>query len=352
VAGRSRLIDDTPAPIVLAPMAGGPSTVALAAAVSDAGGLGFLAAGYLPHATVEEQLDEYRALTDRPVGVNVFSPPAGPAPEGDYRAYVERLSPEAQGSGTALGKPRFDDDDFTAKLALLEQRPVAVVSFVFGCPAPNVVERLRAVGSEVWTTVTTPKEAEIAAAAGVDALVVQGVEAGGHRGGFEDGDPESQLGVLSLLQLVRSRTDLPLIAAGGVSTGRALAAVLAAGAGAGQVGTAFMLCPEAATSGAHRRALASPAPTALTRAFSGRLARGIVNRFMRDHGAVAPRAYPEIHHVTAPLRRAARERGDGEVINLWAGQAHELAQALPAAEVVAALVTEARESLTEAGRLL
>ncbi len=225
------------------------------------------------------------------------------------------------------------------------------MSFTFGCPPADVVARLQAVGSSVWVTVTDPDEAQRAAAAGADALVVQGIEAGGHRASFVDAEG-GDYGLLALLQLVGARTDLPLVASGGIASGAAVAAVLCAGARAAQIGTAFMRCPEAATSAAHREALATSAPTRLTRAFSGRTARGIVNRFLREHSADAPIAYPEVHHVTAPLRAAGRKAGDADVINLWAGQAHELASDLPAGELVAALAAEAAERLEAAGRAL
>ncbi len=218
---------------------------------------------------------------------------------------------------------------------------MAAVSFTFGCPHPAVIGRLRAAGSEVWVTVTSPGEALLAAEAGADVLVVQGAEAGGHRAAFIDDDAAPVYGLLALLQLVREAVDLPLVATGGLATAEAVAAVRSAGARAAQIGTAFLLCPEAGTSAAHRAAVASPAPTALTRAFSGRLARGIRNRFMDDYGDAAPVAYPEIHHVTSPLRAAARARGDAGAINLWAGEAHALAVERPAADVVRALAGDA-----------
>ena len=193
---------------------------------------------------------------------------------------------------------------------------------------------LREAGSEVWVTVTGPEEARLAQWAGATALVAQGIEAGGHRGSFAD---PGDLGLLALLALLGGPdSPLPLVAAGGIATAPSVAAVLAAGARAAQVGTAFMRCPEAGTAEAHRAALAEPGATALTRAFSGKPARGIRNRFLREHPD-APGAYPELHHLTAPIRAAGRERGDAEVLNLWAGQTHELARAIPAADLVAEL---------------
>jgi nitronate monooxygenase len=204
-----------------------------------------------------------------------------------------------------------------------------------------VVERLRAAGSEIWITVTSPDEAGRAAESGADALVVQGSEAGGHRGGFSDEAGIRPMGLLALLQLVGARTDLPLVATGGIATGAALAAVLATGARAGQLGSAFMLCPEAGTPPAHREALRSSRETALTRAFTGRTARGIRNSFMEQHDEAACLAYPEIHFVTAPMRRNARISGDESLINLWAGEAHQLASENPAADIVRQLAADA-----------
>ena len=346
------MLDQLEVPIVQAPMAGGPSTPELAAAVAEAGGLGFVAAGYLSPEALSDRLTRTRALTDRPFGVNLFAPTGAPADPVVVARYADALRGEAERTGVALGEPRFDDDAFAAKLALLEETPVGVVSFAFGCPPAETLARVRATGAAAWVTVTEPAEAAAAVAAGADGLVVQGVEAGGHRGAFVDRPDRVDYGLLALLQLVGARVDVPLVATGGITTGRAVAAVLAAGAAAAQIGTAFMRCPEAGTSAPHRAALASDRPTGLTRAFSGRLARGIVNRLQAEHSPDAPIAYPEIHHITAPLRAAARQAGDGEVINLWAGEAHALATELPAAAVVAALMDEARTALAAAqGRL-
>jgi nitronate monooxygenase len=328
------LFDDLALPVVLAPLAGGPSTPELAAAVSNAGGLGFLALGYLSAEQSAERLGATRALTSAPFGVNVFAPVSGPAEPRTYEPYIVRLGEWAQRRGYELGAPRFGDDDYGAKVELLESDPPAVVSFTFSCPERAVVERLQRAGSEVWLTVTTPDEARLAAETGADALVVQGAEAGGHRGSFEDGPEAEQIPLQSLLHAVAEAVpDLPRAAAGGIATPGGVAAALAAGAAGAVAGTAFMLCPEAGTSAAHREAIRSDRPTALTRAFSGRTARGIVNEFMEELDEHAPFAYPEIHYVTAPARAAARERGDGAAINLWAGKAHALAREAPAGEI-------------------
>jgi nitronate monooxygenase len=349
--GEGVILDALDIPIVLAPLAGGPATVELAVAVSEAGGLGFLASGYRSAADVREQVRCFRARSARPFGVNVFTPPASASRPQAFADYVELLGREAQRAGVSLGQPRFDDDDWSAKLVALSELKVPVVSFVFGCPPAETIAAMRAAGASVWVTVTSPEEARLAEDAGVDALVVQGYEAGGHRASFSDGD-EAPYGLLSLLQLVAARARVPLVAAGGIASGGGVAAVLAAGARAAQVGTAFMRCPEAGTAAVHRAALATAAPTAITRAFSGKPARGIVNRFMRDYDAVAPAAYPEIHHVTAPLRHAARRSGNPDLVNLWAGQTHELAGEEPAAVVARRLADEARDAVRTAARMI
>jgi nitronate monooxygenase len=234
-------------PIVQAPMAGGISTPKLAAAVSEAGGLGFLAAGYREPEAVAAEVAGLRGLTERPFGLNIFAAGGGPADPAAVEAYAARIGVEGE-----LGEPRHDDDHFDAKLALAAELSIPVVSFTFGAPTAAQVEALHGAGCAVWVTVTTPAEAEEACAVVPDALVLQGSEAGGHRGSFDDLAPQD-LGLLTLLRLVAGITDVPLIASGGLFDGAGIAAVLIAGAAAAQLGTAFMLCPEAATSPAHRR---------------------------------------------------------------------------------------------------
>jgi nitronate monooxygenase len=332
-------------PIVQAPMGGGGSTPGLAAAVSGAGGLGFLAAGYKAPDAVRADVEAVRAATAAPFGANLFAPPQ-PVPDPPaVDAYARALAARYGAVGTA----RHDDDGWEEKLELVAALRVPVVSFTFGCPTPAAVERLHAAGCAVWVTVTTPAEARIGEAAGADALVVQGVEAGGHRATFDDAAPVD-LGLLAALQLIGAVSGLPLVATGAIATGRAVAAVLVAGAAAAQLGTAFMLTPEAGTAAPHRAAVAGPAETGLTRAFTGRTARGIVNRFQREHTEGAPLGYPDVHHVTAPLRAAARERGDTDGFHLWAGQAHALAEPVPAAELVRRLAADARAALLSAAR--
>jgi nitronate monooxygenase len=310
--------------------------------VCEAGGLGFLAAGYKSVSDVRDDVSRLRGLTPQPFGVNLFAPP-GPAPD---PAVVDAYARTLVDAGP-LGEPRHDDDGWDDKLALAAELRVPVVSFAFGCPTADEVAGLHEAGCAVWVTVTVAGEAVAARDAGADALVVQGVEAGGHRGTWDDAAP-GEVGLLALLQTVGALVDLPLVATGGIADGRGIAAVLAAGAAAAQAGTAFMLCPEAGTSPAHRDALRGDAPTRLTRAFTGRTARGIVNEFMRAHDADAPSAYPDVHHLTQPSRAAARERGDADGFHLWAGQSYELARAEPAGEAVRRLAADARAALAEA----
>lgn len=367
-------------PIVAAPMAGGPSTPQLAAAVSQAGGLGFLGAGYLSVDRLAEDIAETRKLTSAPFGVNVFMPERsenGSAPNvasDAIQAYAQRLAPDAERRGTAVGNPVGGDDAYAEKVELLRQEPVAVVSFTFGLPDPAIVRRLQERGSEVWVTLTRPEDALAATALGADAIVAQGIEAGGHRGGIVDTD---EYALLPLLRLLAARTGLPLVAAGGVTDGAALAAVLAAGASAAQIGTAFLACPEAGTSPLYRGVLngtvrvggmgsgagqanamhtdsaqAGLPKTVLTRAFTGRRARGILNAFIAENEAHAPVAYPQVHQLTAPIRAAARAVSDPDAVNFWAGQNFPLIRELPAAELVAVLVAEAAAAVEHITRRL
>ncbi len=340
-------------PVIAAPMAGGPSTPELVAAAGRAGAFGYLAGGYLTAASLAEQIAVVRRLSDTAFGVNLFVP--GIRSIVDASAYVERMSREAERFGTEPGEPRWDDDGYSAKLDLLVESRVPVVSFTFGLPAESDIERLHEVGTTVVVTVTSPDEARQATEVGADALCVQGFEAGGHRGLFTD-DPDDPCGgalygLLAALRLVSGVTDLPLVAAGGVVHGADVAAVLTAGAAAAQLGTAFLRADEAGTNATQRQVLAEgERPTAFTRAFSGRPARGLVNRFLQEHSDHAPAAYPQLHRLTKPVRAAASQAGDPEAMSLWAGQTYALARTGSAAEIIDTLWSEAREALTRAAR--
>ncbi|MEU7630990.1 nitronate monooxygenase [Nocardia sp. NPDC049220] len=339
------ILDQLDVPIVLAPMAGGPSTAELTVAVAEAGGLGQLAAGYLSATDTAARIAATRALTDKPFGVNLFVP--GPrTPTAELTDYLAEL-----GADHELGDAKFDTDDWAAKIDLLVADPVAVVSFTFGCPTAEEIARLHAVGSEAWVTVTSAVEAAIAVDAGADVLIAQGAEAGGHRGSFADrpaDDATDPLTLLALTQILTAATNRPLVAAGGIATGAGIAAALAAGAAAVQLGTVFLRCPEAGTNQVHRAALTEDTPTMLTRAFTGRRARGLRNRFIDEHTATAPAGYPEIHYATAPLRAAARAAGNPDEVNMWAGQTHTLAPELPARDLVRTLAVDTKTALESA----
>ncbi|MGW3203518.1 nitronate monooxygenase [Streptomyces sp. NPDC001135] len=355
----SALTDLFPHPIVQAPMAGGVSVPQLVAAVSEAGGLGFLAAGYKTADGMYQEIKQLRGLTSRPFGVNVFMPQPDHAESGAVEVYAHQLAGEAAWYETELGDPDSGrDDGYDAKLAVLLDNPVPVVSFHFGVPGREVLDKLRRAGTLTLVTATTAEEARAVEQAGADAVIAQGVEAGGHQGTHRDlaENDGSGIGLLSLVAQIREAVRIPIVAAGGIMRGGQIAAVLAAGASAAQLGTAFLATPESGASALHKQALTNPlfARTALTRAFSGRPARGLVNRFLREHGPYAPAAYPELHHLTAPLRKAAAKAGDAQGMALWAGQGHRMARELPAGRLVEVLAEEldaARTALSAEGDL-
>ncbi|MHB9861795.1 nitronate monooxygenase [Streptomyces sp. YIM S03343] len=347
----SALIDLCPLPIVQAPMAGGISVPRLAAAVSEAGGLGFLAAGYKTADGLYQEIKQIRGLTGEPFGVNIFMPQPQYAEPGAVELYAHQLAGEAAWYDTELGDPDSGrDDGYDVKLAVLLDNPVPAVSFHFGVPHPEVLESLRRAGTFTLATATTAEEALAVERAGADAVIAQGVEAGGHQGTHWD-NPENDCAGMALLPLVaqvRETVGIPVVAAGGIMRGSQIAAVLAAGASAAQLGTAFLATPESGASALHKQALTNPLypRTELTRAFSGRPARGLLNRFVREHGRYAPVAYPDVHHLTAPLRKAAAKAGDAQGMALWAGQGHRMARGMSAGRLVEQLAAELAGALT------
>ena len=326
-------------PVIAAPMAGGPSTPELAAAATDAGGLGFLAAGYLTAEALAERITAARALTSGPLGVNLFVPQPSTAIHDAIHRYAASLEGEANRYHARLGEPRHDDDNWDAKLEVVMDLRPEVVSFTFGLPDATVCARLRDLGIATVATVTTLAEGEAAVARGVDVLAAQGPNAGGHRGTL---DPLATPPTQTLGQLLRATTvglGLPVIAAGGLMTAVDVADVLAYGAVAAQLGTAFLLADEAGSSPVHRAALQDPqfSETVVTRCFSGRYARGLRNRFIDEHDSAAPFGYPEIHHLTSPLRAAAIRAGDPHGVNVWAGTGFRKAKAAPVADIIASV---------------
>ncbi len=327
-------------PVVLAPMAGGPSTVALAAAVAEAGGFPFLAGAYLTPERLRADIQELRSLTRAPFGVNVFAPsPDEPGMRTAAEEYAVRLAPWAAAAGVPLGVPRYDDDGFAAKVDVLADAAPGVVSFSFAWPPAAVVERLQAAGSEVWVTLNEPEEVEWATALGVDGVVAQGWEAGGHRGGPVDTGTE-QLPVRDLVPAIRALTDLPVMASGGLMTGADAVELLSRGATAAAFGTAFMGCPEAGTAAVHVHALTHRNGTVVTRCFTGRSARALRTTWTDVFTEGAPAAYPHVHHVTAPLRSHGKANGEPELVHLWAGTGHARIRALGAADLTRLLLDE------------
>jgi nitronate monooxygenase len=320
-------------PVIVAPMAGGPSTTTLIAAAAQAGAVGIVAAGYKTAQAMRADITAVTAVTSEPYGVNVFLPGAPADPHAVAR-YLDAIAADAAALGTSAGTASWDDDDWHAKIADLIARPVPIVSFTFGYPEPAIVAALGAAGSSVWVTVTDPAEAAAALSAGADCLCVQGAEAGAHRGTFTNA-PGGTAGVVELIATIRAVTPVPLVAAGGIMDPAGVSSVLAAGAAAVQCGTAFLRCPESGAHPVYKAALADPkyAGTAVTRAFSGRPARGLVNSFLRDHDE-APAAYPEINNATRPIRAAAAAAGDADRMSLWAGQGYRAATTRSAGEVI------------------
>jgi nitronate monooxygenase len=323
-------------PLVVAPMAGGPSTPGLVIAAAQAGAVGFLAAGYKTAAAMAGEIAEVRAGTDGAFGVNVFVPGQPTSDPEALVAYVDGLAPEAAEIGAVVGDPQWDDDAYWAKLDTLVADPPPLVSFTFGCPSRDVVHALQAADALVAVTVTTAGEAAAAGHVGADCLCLQGAEAGAHRGSFtNEVTPAQDLLLMELLAAVRRTTDLALIAAGGVTTAADVAAVLAAGATQAQLGTAFVRCTESGANPAYKAALVDSrfTTTAMTRAFSGRPARSLENGFMRAHGD-APAAYPEINNATRALRAAAAAAGQPDRMSLYAGVGFRQAEARPAGDII------------------
>ena len=327
-------------PVLAAPMAGGAGTPALVAAAARAGGLGFLAAGYKSPQALTDEIAAV-AGTGLPFGVNLFAPNPVPVDPNAFHRYAQMIAAEAGRYGITLdsGAPREDDDRWQDKVDVLRLHPVPVVSFTFGIPAARDVAALRATGALLIQSVTSAAEASGAAEAGMDALVVQASAAGAHSATLSPHRPVPQIPLTELVAAVRGTVDLPLIAAGGLATPAGVTAAIGAGADAVAVGTVLLRSDEAGTTTAHKAALADPARTAtvLTRAFTGRPARALANKFIDQYDSVAPLGYPAVHHLTSPLRKAAAAAGDPERLHLWAGTGFRHATAEPAANILTRL---------------
>lgn len=325
-------------PIWLAPMAGGVGTVDLAVAVAAAGGTPSLAAGYLSAVAFEADIAALRERTHAPLVTNVFAPQPRPADAEQLDRYRALLEPVAERFGTTVGEPRFDDDDFAAKLDVIERARPELATFTFGMPEAAHVQRLRSAGIPVGITVTSAAEAREATRRGADILIAQSAAAGGHRSVH---DPARTPGDETVADLLAASVGLgvPVVAAGGIVSEADVRAALDGGAAAVACGTAFLLADEAGTSAPHRDALRDARfdSTAVTRAFTGRPARALENAWTRI-GREAPVGYPELHWLTKGIRGAARAAGDADWLNLWAGQRWRDISAAPAGEIVARLM--------------
>ena len=334
-------------PIIQAPMAGSQGA-ALAIAVSNAGGLGSLPCAMLDPAALRRELTAITSQTARPYNVNFFChsmPEPDPAREASWRAtlrpYYEELGLDPGGVASRATRVPFD----SAAAEVLEEFRPPVVSFHFGLPSPELLRRVRDVGSKVLSSATTVEEARGLEERGVDVIIAQGNEAGGHRGMFLSDDLSTQEGLASLLPRMVDAVGVPVVAAGGIADAKGVAAVMALGAAGAQVGTAYLLCPEASTSAVHRAALRSgdARTTAITNLFSGRPARGIVNRLMREIGPLSDRvpSFPLASSDLVPLRALAESRGSGDFSPLWAGENAAGCREVSAARLTRELVGEA-----------
>lgn len=332
------LLDALPIPILQSPMVGA-STADMAAAVSEAGGMGSLAAGALAPADIGPAVEGLRARTSAPFGVNLLMAASARPDAAVVGAALERLAPwYAELGEEPPAAPNDFAPDFDAQLAALTAAAPPVASFTFSILRRDQVAALQAAGTYVVGTATTVAEARAWAEVGADGVCAQGAEAGGHRGHFLAETEASLVGTMALVATIREAVDLPVIAAGGIMDGRGVAAALALGAAAAQMGTAFLLSDQTAANAAWRGAImgAPDDPTRLTRAFTGRHARGIENRFMRrlrEAEDDVP-AYPVQNRLTQPLRAAAARAGEADMISLWAGQGVKLARPGDAAEMV------------------
>jgi nitronate monooxygenase len=329
-------------PLVAAPMSGGPTTPAMVAAATQAGGLGFLAAGYKTVEAVEAEIKSIRA-EGIPFGINLFAPNPLPVDADSYRAYAAIIQREADQFGLALpSEPIEDTDTFDEKIALLLDAPVPMVSFTFGIPPRGVIAALQQANSVVVQTVTTPAEARQAHDAGVDMLAVQASVAGGHSGTLSPLRPLTPVPIVDLVKQVTAAVPLPVLAAGGLATPSAVADVIRAGAVAAAVGTVLLRATESGASATHQAALADPArtETVLTHAFTGRPARGLRNAFIDAHEAEAPFGYPAIHYLTSPLRKAAAAAGKPDYVHLWAGTGYRHATAEPTSDILRRLASD------------
>lgn len=337
-------------PIVQAPMANS-SAVDMAVAVANAGGLGSFPCAALTDDKIADGVAAIRAKTNRPINLNFFCHKPAPPDEARDAAWLARLAPYYAELGVEMPKLPLKASiiPFTEKTcAVVEQIAPKVVSFHFGLPEPALVARVKQAGCKVISSATSLREAVWLAEAGVDAIIAQGAEAGGHRGMFLETDVATQIGTFSLMQQIVNALPLPVIAAGGIGDGRGIAAAFALGASGVQIGTAYLCCPEATTSKLHREALADPGrDTVIADVLSGRPARGVLKRFIKEQGPINPAhpAYPLATPALAPLRAKAEANGSGDFSWFWSGQGPTPRPGIGAGELTRTLAAEAQAEL-------
>jgi nitronate monooxygenase len=338
-------------PVVLAPMGGEPSTPELAAAVSNAGGLGSLAAAYSNPERIERDIARIRELTRRPFAVNLFSPQAQLPLNGSASAVVDFLRPFHERLGLKAPElPQKPIENFDDQLDAVCKAAPPIVSFTFGLLPAQATQRLKAQGTYLIGTATTVEEAKMLEQSGVNAVIAQGSEAGAHRGTFAVPAEEALVGTVALVPQVVDAVRIPVLASGGIMDGRGIVAALALGASAVQMGTAFLACTEAGTSAVYRKALAAAREdqTTLTRAFSGRMARGLRNEFIArwNASALTHLPYPWQNALTQPMRRAASAAKQSDLLSLWAGQGVPMLRELSAEQLMSKLNDEIQQAWT------
>ncbi len=343
-------------PIIQAPMAGGPTTPELVGAVSNAGGLGSLGAGYLMSEMLDSEIKKIKQITGKPFNINLFIPESAKPrnPSQNVMNKLEEFSKELDSDAPRLSESQ--QSSFHGQVSAIIDNKVRVFSFTFGIPEKEVMKKLREERIFIIGTATCVEEGILLERAGCDAIVAQGSEAGGHRGSFAKSDRVPLIGGLALIPQLVDEVKIPVIASGGIMDGRGIAAVLALGASAVQIGTAFLSTQEAGVPMPYRDKLlnSKDVSTVITKSFSGKYARGIRNRFINEMSDLENEvaSYPIQNHLTRPLRNAAKEKGDPEFMSLWAGQGASMSREFTAGELLKTLVMETNEALKRIGRNL
>lgn len=341
-------------PIIQAPMAGGVTTSKLVSAVSNSGGLGMIGAGYMSAQQIREQIRELRQLTSKPWGINLFVPNEFHITENEIHSATQALQPFREDlnllQAIHIEIPNFqkEQENFLEQVKVVIEESIPICSFTFGIPSTEIMDELKKHGIILIGTATTVREAIEIEKSGMDIVVVQGSEAGGHRGNFLQDHHESLIGLMSLIPQVVDRVSIPVIAAGGIMDGRGLMASLCLGAKAIQMGTAFLTCNESGAHPLHKEGIlqAQEDDTVLTRAFSGKWARGIKNRFIHEMQAQETSLpdFPVQNALTQAIRKASSQQNNPDFMSLWSGQSPQLAKKQTVSELIDTIIYESRNS--------